>query len=492
MEAPAIRPVESVAGATHHGEPAARATAAPMRTKLLPAIAAALLTGALCASCASVPETPLRPRSPLMLIGLDGLEWQVVTELLHDGRLPVLAGIIDEGICGELSVTKPTLSPIIWTSIATGVVSERHGIRGFLHPKARGEQARIYTSADRRVKAFWNILSEAGKRVHTIGWWLTYPAEPVNGVMVAQVNTATPKLRQRGLGIWKGSLVDDDSMTGQVYPPERQRETLAAVPAVEAQLPELIARIFGDVGRLSPGLQALFDQSTWAFRADAIYHRVALELLKTDPDFDLFAIYFGGADVVGHRFWRFMHPELYEARTTEGQARKLGDVIRAYYRYLDTVIGDLVDAAPTGTTVLIVSDHGMSAIRTDVSDLGADLSGGHLEAPPAFLAARGPLVAKPRNPVFSKNLERASLAELGTVLDITPTLLAMLGAPVGRDMNGRVMRDLIDPDLLGRYGIQYVGSHTGWIWRHMRPQNRGAQRNVAERIEQLQQLGYLD
>jgi hypothetical protein len=68
----------------------------------------------------------------------------------------------------------------------------------------------------------------------------------------------------------------------------------------------------------------------------------------------------------------------------------------------------------------------------------------------------------------------------------------MVGAPVGRDMNGRVMRDLINPQLLEKYGIDYIRTHTDWAWKRTRPSDSTAQKNVAERIEQLQQLGYID
>jgi hypothetical protein len=141
---------------------------------------------------------------------------------------------------------------------------------------------------------------------------------------------------------------------------------------------------------------------------------------------------------------------------------------------------------------MIVSDHGMNAIRTDATDIGTELSGGHLDGPPAFIAARGPLIAPNTNKLEPRTIKRTDLRELGTILDITPTLLAMVGAPVGRDMNGRVMRDLINPQLLEKYGIDYIRTHTDWAWKRTRPSDSTAQKNVAERIEQLQQLGYID
>jgi hypothetical protein len=463
-----------------------------MKSPLLKAFAALGMTCAMALTIGCQSKSLKQPGKPLMLIGLDGLEWNVVLEMLDNDRLPNIARLMKDGLYGELSVTKPTLSPIIWTSIATGMTADKHGILGFIHPDRpdRSATEQLYTSADRRVKAFWNILSDYGLRVNTIGWWLTYPAEQVNGVMVAQVNTITPKMRRDGRGIWKGTLVRD--LQGQVYPPEAHEKVLAALPAVEQALPALVQDLFKSRGKLVPSYEALLEQSVWAFRADAVYHRVAVDLLERDPNFDLFAVYFGGSDVTGHRFWRFMYPDLYNTATPQAQRRKLGGVVRAYYQYLDGVIGDLVAAAPADVTVMIVSDHGMDPVRTQTTTLGAGLSGGHLNGPAAFFIARGPLVNRGAQEKSRGPLKRSDLVEHGTILDITPTLLAMLGVPVGKDMSGRVMRNVIDRDVLERFKIDYVSSHTDGKWMRSRPSDERARADVGERIEQLRQLGYID
>ena len=41
------------------------------------------------------------------------------------------------------------------------------------------------TSRMRKVKALWNILSDAGRRVDVVGWWATWPPENVNGSIVS-------------------------------------------------------------------------------------------------------------------------------------------------------------------------------------------------------------------------------------------------------------------------------------------------------------------
>lgn len=438
--------------------------------------------------------TPVTRAHPVVLIGIDGLEWGTIRKMVASDRLPALASLMRDGSYGVLEVTKPTLSPIIWTSIATGTTSRKHGIRGFVHGEqktsdASGRPATLYTSNDRRVKAFWNILSDAGRRVHTIGWWLTYPVESVNGVMVAQVNTVTPQMRRAGQGIWKGQLVE--GLRGQVHPPEREAALLAMIPEVAAEAPALVREIFGVIPENEGSPSAvMLEQSVWAFRADALYHRIALEVLRSDGPFDLFAVYFGGADVVGHRFWRHAYPQLYRHAPSDDEQRAFGHVLEAYYRYLDTVVASLIAAAPTDANVLVVSDHGMTAVRRTGRFRAPALSGGHLSGPPAVLIAAGPDIR--RSVADPANLGADDLPRVGSILDVTPTILALLGMPVGRDMDGDVARTLLSAELLEREPVRYVPAQTegSWFARRPKPATTAGASDV-DRIEQLRALGYL-
>ena len=442
---------------------------------------------------------PAKPH-PVVLMGLDGLEWDVVLDMLRAGRLPALAGLMRQGVFGELETFIPTWSPAIWTSIVTGKVPSKHGITGFVHSADEKGVRRLYTNRDRRSKAIWNILTDSGRGVAAIGWWMTFPVEEINGVMVAQVNTTTPDAQRGGEGVWKGGLVE--SLRGQVHPPERQPEILSIMRAVEGELPELTKRVFGD---LTFGLCALprrlWESCMWAFRADAVYHRIGRELLAPVGTFDLFAIYFGGSDVVGHRFWRYAYPDLYERRPTDQEIDDLGHLLSDYYAYLDTVVAEFIRAAPAETVFMVVSDHGMVPVNK-AGSFPADgppkavKSGGHGKAPPGIFIAAGPGIRRSKLPKTIEDLAREDLITLGSVLDVTPTLLALLGLPVGRDMDGRVMRGIIEPTYLAEHPVEYVRSHdpwlafdTAWFGQDSSVSHEGAEE--LERLEQLRALGYI-
>ena len=94
-----------------------------------------LLMSGLLAGCG---EEPGAERHPWVVIGIDGMEWTVIERLWQDGRLPALRSMVDSGSRTSL-LTDYTASPVIWTTIATGVKPGRHGITDFVVPTERGD-----------------------------------------------------------------------------------------------------------------------------------------------------------------------------------------------------------------------------------------------------------------------------------------------------------------------------------------------------------------
>ena len=101
-------------------------------------------------------------RAPTLLFAVDGLEWDVLLPLVQRGEAPAFAELMARGVFGELQTLKPTWSPVIWTTIATGKGPEKHGIEGFVYAaEVDGQmEPRVFNSGHRRTKAFWNILSQ--------------------------------------------------------------------------------------------------------------------------------------------------------------------------------------------------------------------------------------------------------------------------------------------------------------------------------------------
>ncbi len=205
--------------------------------------AAILVVLALLAACSDEePAQPFQPlETPLLLFGVDGASWDVMGPLLAEGRLPNFARLMDAGSHAPLATLTPTKSPPIWTTIATGVLPEAHGIHSFVVKLPGSGETTLPSSNLRKVPAVWNILSDYGYRVGVVNWWASFPAEAVNGFVISD------RASQARKGIYR-SLLElsapemSQRTAGELYPPELAIELARAVPAASQVDPALVSR----------------------------------------------------------------------------------------------------------------------------------------------------------------------------------------------------------------------------------------------------------
>ena len=123
-----------------------------------------------------------------VVFGVDGLTFRVLHPLIERGDLPNFKKLSQDGCESTLQSKYPPLTPPAWTSLSTGLKPARHGVYDFWmyehqeHNPAR--DPRVQTKR-KGGKAIWNILSEYGKQVLVINVPVTYPPEPVNGIMIS-------------------------------------------------------------------------------------------------------------------------------------------------------------------------------------------------------------------------------------------------------------------------------------------------------------------
>lgn len=461
----------------------------PSFHRAAPRVVVAMVLVSLAFGSSACRERPLRP---VVLIGVDGLDWRVVLDLQREGRMPVLSRLMAEGTFGYLKTLKHTVSPVIWTTVATGKGPGEHGIRGFT--KSGSGPVQLFSNRDRKTKALWNIFSDAERTVHSVGWWMTFPAEPITGVMVAQTNTGGQIRPDGAPRPWKGTLVR--GLDGQVTPRELQGEIIGTAVEVDASLPALTREVFGELpDSLSPANTWAWDQSQWSFRADMTYLRVASGLLAGDEPPALLMVYFGSPDVAGHRYWRHAYPEEFDSPPADEEVAALGSILPDTYGWVDSAIGVLLEGyAEEDPTVFVVSDHGMRAAhrrRTDWEEPGG-FSGGHTRGEPGVLIASGGLARPTPVPPSGPSLEPEDLQTLGSVYDIAPTILALAGLAVGEDMNGVVLEDVLEEGFLNRVPLRTVATHDTAEWLERRPQQMLSAPAEKERLEQLRALGYIE
>jgi outer membrane receptor protein involved in Fe transport len=161
---------------------------------------------------------PVRP-APVIVVGWDGGDWKLLDPLMQRGLMPNLSALLARGRSWNLETVNPMISPLIWTTLATGRTPVDHGVADFqeLDPKTR---ARLPISGwSRKVPAVWNVASDRGLKVGVVGWWATWPAEKVNGFFVsdraspvlfpAEVLSGSPALT------WPDGLADGVRLVGR-------------------------------------------------------------------------------------------------------------------------------------------------------------------------------------------------------------------------------------------------------------------------------------
>jgi predicted AlkP superfamily phosphohydrolase/phosphomutase len=381
------------------------------------------------------PTYQAQPEAPVLLLGVDGLEWEVLRPLMEAGRCPNLRALAEAGSYGKLGTFIPTHSPVVWTSIATGKRMEAHGITSFVDP-----QGRAFTSSRRSGRALWNIADRYGLSSAVYGWWITWPVEAVRGVMVSGTS-AVAQLADN----WKPALMP--GVEDQVSPPELTDRVLAlAAEAGSMEALQAIARqkVFGDYGSgvMGAAEDNIIDQTLWSVQSDATYFQIAATLMPEFPS-DLTLVYFGGPDVAGHRFWRQLHPEQFAyTGTSDAADEALADVLPSYYAWVDEMLGELIALAGEGTNVFVVSDHGMHAVATQEPNK-RHITGDHQDGAPGVLIAAGPSIRRQGD--LAQVLKSGALPTHGSVYSVAPTVLGLLGIPASRNMEARVYPNILTP-----------------------------------------------
>jgi predicted AlkP superfamily phosphohydrolase/phosphomutase len=401
----------------------------------------------------------VQPVRRVTLIGLDGLGPQRLHDGVAAGRLPALGQMVKRGAYGPLATLRPTEGPPIWTTVFTGRLPRDHGIKSFAVYRLRGsatafealpkgaligllertglvERAAV-NARSRRRRALWNALNAFGIETGVVRFWGTHPPERVKGFMLSHAFHQPPAGPEHAAEV--------------LHPPDLLNEVWARVVEPTVVPPQLVAE-FVDAsvpapGRDWPWRHELVDR---ALAPDLTYHRAG-SVLRAAYDPPFFATYFYGLDVVSHAFLRYAEPDRFGDVRPE-EVRRYGRVVDRYAALLDEWVGESLQSLKAGEVVLVVSGYGMEPVslaRRLLTPARGEvpLGGTHANAPDGVLLALG------------DGVRAGSLVTGASVLDITPTILYLMGLPVARDMEGRVLTEMLDEDFARSHPITYIPSY---------------------------------
>jgi len=404
-------------------------------------------------------------------IGWDAADWKMINPLMDQGLMPNLEKMVNEGVMGNLATLDPPMSPTLWTAMATGKRPYKHGIHGFTEVDPSGEAVRPSYITSRKVKAIWNMMQHHGMKAHQVGWWPSHPAEPTDGVYISN--------------FWHKAGKDPNNWPmapGCVNPVEVEGifSKLRVHPAelTAAHLHPFVPLAHEMDFENNPRYNKMIN-SIRKITADAASIQAAATYVLDNYDYDLFCVYFDAIDHYGHGFMKYNPPR--RPHIPEDLYKYFKDVNISGYRYHDMILGRLLELAGDDATVVLVSDHGFHPdhLRPKSLPIKEEPAAPALEhSQYGIIVAKGPGIKK------DERIYGASL------IDMCPTILAMLGLPVGKDFDGKVLVSMFDEPI----EIDVIDSWEdieGPCGQHDKEVAMDAEAAKAE-MQQLIDLGYIE
>jgi len=454
------------------------------------------------------------PAARVFVLGLDGATFDLIGPWLERGELPNLRSFLDRSAWGILESVVPPMSPPAWMSAVTGVNPGKHAIYDWYRRLPNSRALVSETSKSLRTKAVWTLLSEAEHPVGVINVPLTDPPAVVNGFMISGMPHTDPEgytypreLRGTLGGYMTDSMGDHleednaDELLEKLMKihRERVRVTLDLMkerpwdlfwvvftvtdrvqhfywkfmdenhpdydPAAPQRLKDAIFDMWKtvdeSVGRI---LEAMPPDATVILMSDhgfgPIYKEVRLHNLVRGRDLEGPPIcYTDGAiaqliyiDLEGRLPYGVVPREEYE-ETRDKIKRMLLELrdpetgegaVDTVYKREEIFSGRYVSKAAD----LVAVEKPFYYMQGDTVP-GRDALGKVSTSFSAFHRPNG-IVA-----VSGAGVRAGKLAESHSILDVTPTILYLLGEPVRRYMDGEVMEAVFDRDFLSSHPVRY-------------------------------------
>lgn len=439
---------------------------------------------------------PQQELPEIILVGLDGAEWKVINSLIERGKLPYLENLIRNGSFTKLETLKPAYSPMVWTTIATGKLPSKHGVTDFISYQVPGISAPVLprkepyftgglvlifrlaaqnglitkipiTSWARKVRTIWNICSINGMENCTLGWWGTYPAEHTKGSIVSDYfyPSACDGLASNF----------SSTPTGLTYPDTLYEILLPYVHTEKEVNYDVYSRFINGTEHDWKLGQKSAERSGYT-PEKSLKYAYPEDLTEADIWTNIFsrqkrpfsAIYLKGIDLVSHAAYKYF------AEKNLPETDKYGLMLEKYYIFTDSLVGGILASNPQAIKI-ILSDHGFQ-------QEGAAGHYHHRNAPDGVFIISGPGIRK-NNPLGRIH-----------VTDILPTVCYILGIPVGRDMEGRVVDEIFRESFSQAHQITYIDSYERFIIPEQAVKDYKVykQRAGKEMVERLRAIGYVD
>lgn len=262
-----------------------------------------------------------KKKKKVVVLGLDGVPCSVLRKFANEGILPNLATLQQVGTLCSMTASIPEVSSTSWSTFMTGVNPGRHGIYGFIELQKENYAWRFPDFNDLKSKTIWEIAGENGKRSIILNIPSTYPARPLNGMLVS------------------GFVALD--LKKAAYP-----------DTMFQYLNNIGYRLDVDAGKASHSI----DEFTKDIMLTLRKRVEAINYLYDSEEWDLFIAAITETDRLHHYLWT----------ACEDHSHPKYDFFIDFYRELDRFIGSLYKRIGSDIPFIILSDHGFSSIKAEV------------------------------------------------------------------------------------------------------------------------------
>ncbi len=429
--------------------------------------------------------TPTANDRKVLVIGWDAADWRVIEPMLAEDKLPNLKAFLQEGVRGTNATLEPALSPMLWTSIATGKRPYKTGIHGFSEPTPDGQAIRPITNTNRTCKAIWNMLHQCGKKSNVVAWWPSHPAEPINGVMVSNWYQQAKSLKDVDIDAAIGrpragqhGWTDAQwAMPPGTVHPTRLTQNLQEFRFHPAELTaEHIGPFVPEFAKIDQKKDKRLEGLAKTLADTVTVHAAATALMQLEP-WDFMAVYYDGIDHFSHGFMKYHRTKQEWIKDEDFELYK--DVVEGGYRFHDMMLGTLCQLAGKDTTIILLSDHGFHPDHLRPANIPAEPAGPAVEHRPyGIFCMKGP------------GIRKNEVVHGASVLDLCPTVLSLYGLPVGADMDGKPLVTCFEepPQIEVIPSWETVEGECGMHDSEVTLDSVQS----AEAIRQLVELGYID
>lgn len=405
-------------------------------------------------------------KKKLLLIGWDAADWEIIGPLIAKGQMPALKKMIDNGVYGNMSTMNPPYSPMLWTSVVTGKTPDKHGVLGFIEIMPDQEGVRPVTTNSRKSRTVWNILHNKGYKSNLVGWWPSYPAEPINGVVISdKYQKVNPDPKKQS------PLVDD-----AIHPKSAREDFLDLRMFPFEVTKEHILPFIPNAGKIDQEKDKALIPFSRMLAHNVSLHNAATKLLRTS-EWDFMCVYYDLIDHFCHTYMKYHPPKLPAVSQEDFDMYK--DVVMGAYRFQDMMLERTLELIDDDTTVIVMSDHGFESGHKRIIDMPK------VQAAPALEHRQfGMFVAM--GPDIKKNEKVFGLG----LIDIAPTILHHFGLPVGKDMDGKVMLDIFKEIKKPTYIDTWENIEGDF--GELKNEEQASALSDQEAMEQLIELGYIE